>query len=301
MLTFGALAHSTNQTLSLPPAADTSLFETTPTNNLGASLQLIAGSTGAPRKSRALLRFPVRESLPTNITVSTVDLKFTVVMVPGNGVAPNSTFTLHRLLKDWGEGDKSGTFGSGATANEATWLTRFFPGTEWAEGGGKEGVDYVAQPSASVTTSNVGTYFFENNTNITADVNLWLEKPELNFGWMIRTVDESIPQSARRIASREDSTNAPALIINYAEFHSDTPIEALERVGTFMAIHVNIHANQTYKFEYSPNIATNSWTPFISFSPETYFRHEVLIDPIGTNLHKFYRLKITGGNTNNVP
>jgi len=52
--------------ITLHPVADTTLFSTVPSNNLGASLELVAGANGRGEPRRALIRFdPVSQIPPT--------------------------------------------------------------------------------------------------------------------------------------------------------------------------------------------------------------------------------------------
>ena len=53
LLAISTLAESVR----LHPAADTTLFETAPTNNLGKVSSLAAGTTARSKRSRALIRF----------------------------------------------------------------------------------------------------------------------------------------------------------------------------------------------------------------------------------------------------
>src|SRR5262245_25045128 len=192
------------QTALLLPVADTSLIESDPMNNLGGLEDVTAGTTENAQGSRALLRFDVSSSVPAGASITAVNLFVTVVKAPLGG-GRDSNFALHRLLRDWGEGGKSGSStGSPASAGEATWVSRFHPATLWAVPGGQEGTDYVASPSAAVFVSGLDLYEFVSSATLIADVQSWVDDPGSNFGWMLKSEDEVSDGTARRFASRED-------------------------------------------------------------------------------------------------
>src|SRR5262249_44402038 len=129
-LTAPCQAHT--ETISLNPLADTSLFELTPNNNLGAAPTLVSGTNGQLAKSRALVMFDIAGHLPTNAMVMAVTLKMTVAALPGGTTSDETTFNVHRVLQPWGEGNKSGNNGSPASSGEATWNMRFVPNQPWS-------------------------------------------------------------------------------------------------------------------------------------------------------------------------
>lgn len=286
------VAHETNDTIIIFPSADTTIFEGAATNNLGGSIEMIAGTTGVKTRGRSLIRFPVFDSLPSNSVISTVALTVTVVAGPAADNAPNPVMTLHRLLRPWGEGTKSGSFGELGTTNEATWINRFSPSGAWDVAGGKEGVDYVAIPSGSITVSNLGSYTFDSTPELYADVNGWLQAPASNFGWLLRAEDESILRSARRFATREAPTNGPALSINFIHFHSETAVEKLDFTSGLFLLHLNIWPNSRCTVEASPEVMQNNWLSFTNFSAQPYFRHIVIPDVLPTIGRRFYRVTL---------
>jgi hypothetical protein len=50
----------------------------------------------------------------------------------------------------------------------------------------------------------------------TADVQLWLDNPGQDFGWLLKMVDEALTPSARRIDPRESTGTRPVLSVTYA-------------------------------------------------------------------------------------
>ncbi|MFO1461088.1 MAG: DNRLRE domain-containing protein [Verrucomicrobiota bacterium] len=129
----------------LKPVADTTILGINPENNLGATPELIVGSVNrleSDIRARMLLRFDL-SGLPPGAVVTQAVLGVEV-LVKRDGSAPEGV-GVHRMLRDWGEGSKSGLQGAKATAGEATWNSRFKGGGAWAEPGGKRGTDFVSR------------------------------------------------------------------------------------------------------------------------------------------------------------
>src|SRR5258706_7958775 len=200
--------------IAMKPAADTTLFETTPDGNLGRVATVVAGTTAKGKKSRALLRFDFAGKIPDGSIITQVQLTLKLVDVPqGGGVG--SVFGLKRMVQSWGEGAKTAGTGAPASTNEATWKMRFAPGTAWSVPGASAPTDFVATESVSTFVQRAGTYTFASTTNLVADVQFWLDHPTNNFGWIMISHSESTMATARRFGSREDSRNGPALTVGF--------------------------------------------------------------------------------------
>ena len=209
-------------TLTLRPSADTTLIETAPNNNLGGQPFANSGTTQNFTKNRALFRFDV-SAIPTGAQVNSVSLVLEVTRQPVDGYAP-ADFGLHRMLVSWGEGVQttanpaSPGQGTPAASGEATWLARFAQtGPNWAAAGGLAGTDFAAASSAGQTVYGTANspYFF-TSAQLATDVQLWLDNPGANFGWMLLANDEGPNFTARRFGSREDAINAPQLLVQYS-------------------------------------------------------------------------------------
>jgi hypothetical protein len=129
------------------------------------------------------------------------------------------------MLADWTEGASGtgtttiGGTGGGFAANpgEPTWNNRVHPSTPWSTAGG--GGDFVSTASAStvVGNPNFNQVFTWTSATMAADVQLWLDNPAQNFGWILKANNESTTTSFRAFYTR-DATNAafrPTLTINY--------------------------------------------------------------------------------------
>jgi hypothetical protein len=197
--------------IKLRAAEDTTLFQTSPKNNLGANATLVVGTTAQGMKSRALIRFELSTNLPPGAIIQTATVRVEVVKAPST-LPVSSTFDLRRVLVDWGEGKKSD---SPAGTNEASWVARFAPSNLWSAPGGSVGTDYSPTMSAKKQVGGPGTYNFVSTSNLVADVQFWVDHPESNLGWVLMTESEITPKTARRIASREAGSSGPTLSIQY--------------------------------------------------------------------------------------
>jgi len=165
---------------------------------------------GAGGLRRGLLRFDV-SSIPPGSTVTSATLQLTVVRVPGTGVL-DSTFDLFRLLASWKEGNKSGNSGSTATAGEATWIARMLGTANWTSPGAKQ--DAAATASASTGVADEGQYSW-SGSGLVADVQLWVNTPAQNVGWLLASRAESSSRSVRGFATRESGSAGGTLAVVY--------------------------------------------------------------------------------------
>lgn len=210
--------HSFGATLQVISSKDNTLYEsaTGATSNGIGSFTFI-GKTGPNdgiNLRRTLTKFDV-SAIPAGSTVNSVSVGFTISKAPP-GAQPDSA-DLHLLLTDWGErtSDAPGNEGSGTAAEvgDATWLHTFFSTQFWSTIGG----DFSPTSSANITygVSNNEVIIFASNSNLVADVQLWVDTPADNFGWII-IGDETTVKNSRRLNSRESATGTPVLIIDYS-------------------------------------------------------------------------------------
>lgn len=216
------------EVITLQPVADTSLHEIFPKNNFGAFTFFHGAVTGKDTRTRGLVRFDVSQ-VPEGAQVTAVMLEVTVVFIAPALEAAEVEFGLHRMLTPWGEGNKNAGAGMGgrpATDGEASWEFSSSP-TEWQEGGGAPGADFAATPASMVVMGDVGQYTFPSTPELISDVQSWVDSPNENFGWMLKSVGEDVLQSAKRLGSRE-SSSAAALTIEYSVGVSELVITSVE-------------------------------------------------------------------------
>jgi hypothetical protein len=189
----------------------------------GAGSYLFTGRTasqGGSAERRALIAFPIAESIPEGSTIISVSLDLTM----SKTISGVQTVGLHRLLEEWSEGlsDPSGSEGGGTSPVEGdvTWVHREFPRVFWAT----PGATFAQTASATLQVSDVGGYTFSSTPGLIADVQAWLDDPSANFGWAL-VMDSPATGSAKRFDSRENNgtSNRPKLSVNYeADFQQPT-------------------------------------------------------------------------------
>ena len=198
----------------LAPTADNTLYE-----NAGGALSNGAGEfffvgQAASRAGirRGVLKFDVASAIPAGAHIDSVTLSLHM----SKTISSARDIALHRLTSDWGEGTSNagGQEGEGTTSttNSATWVHRFYSGTNWTQVGG----DFVSTASATQSVNGNGSYDW-TGAGLVADVQRWLDTANSQFGWLVKEVGESAEGTAKRFDSRENanSTFRPKLTIQY--------------------------------------------------------------------------------------
>lgn len=196
----------------------------------GAGAHLFAGWTTRFGERRALVRFDVASALPTHARVVAASLHITVDRANGE----NHLFRIHRVLESWNEGPslalEPGGNGAEPQTGDVTWNFRRYaqpptPGQAWTT----PGAYFAAVPSGAAILSFDGTYTFASTDQSVADVQLWLDAPSDNHGWVILADDPFTSGSAKRIVSREHPVieAGPTLTITYTtcgdvDFNNDS-------------------------------------------------------------------------------
>jgi hypothetical protein len=200
-------------TITINPEKDNTLFESaTGALSAGADQNLFSGRTQTGLLRRAVMMFDIASNIPAGSVITNATLTLEATLVTAGTV----NFSLHVLTADWGEagstgGGAGGGQGGPADFGDATWLHTFFDTDFWIVPGG----DYNPTVSASTPVSSVGSYNW-NSTQLTADVQDWLDNPSNNYGWIL-IGDETTNQTAKRFASRENTTALmPSLSITYS-------------------------------------------------------------------------------------
>lgn len=197
----------------LQASADNTLYEDTlGVVSNGSGAYFFAGDTGQFGARRGLVRFDVAAAVPAGSTVTSAVLTLHLSRTR----AAEVNVSVHRVLSSWGEGTSDagepGGSGTDATAGDATWLYRSFPGVSWGTAGG----DFVATPSATRAVNAEGFYSWDASAALDADVQGWLDAPSSNHGWMV-VGPELGERSAKRFDSRENTEFAfrPVLTIEF--------------------------------------------------------------------------------------
>lgn len=179
---------------------------------LGAAYNIYCGRVGVSGSGtlrRAIVRFDL-SSIPTGSTILSVSYKAYMSQTSSGA----NDCKLHRMLAPWGEGT-SFAFGGGGTSpevNDATWKYNFWPTSTWAVPGGV----FVPTASATKSVNAVGSYTWATVPALVSDVQLWLNTPAVNYGWVM-IGNEATLETAKRFESREsaDATRHPAITVVY--------------------------------------------------------------------------------------
>jgi hypothetical protein len=208
------------QSVVLNPVADTFISEQYPNSNFGAMGYVNVGATENFTTHRALYKFDIAGAIPAGSIITSARLLLEVTRIPNNGYDV-SDVGLHRMLRDWGEGDNNADKPSNAAPadpNESNWGYRF-AGTSstWGVPGGQAGVDYLAGASVLQQILAVDGYEFGPTATLTQDLQFWLDNPGANFGWMAISQQEDSQFTARRFGSREalPTYNVPRLLVDF--------------------------------------------------------------------------------------
>ncbi len=184
----------------------------------GVGPDIFAGTNQVPTIRRAVLKFSLG-TIPPGSVINSATLQLRLNRSRGGA----HQVTVHRLLADWGEGPSASFTNSGAGApaayGDATWLHRFYDASFWTTPGG----DFVPAASASTSVNSVGTVYSWTGTGMRSDVQAWLDAPAANFGWIVRSVENTVA-TAKRFDSRQASVaaNRPKLVITYTPPNSPT-------------------------------------------------------------------------------
>ena len=201
--------------VTLTASKDNTLYENATgavSNGKGGSL--FSGRTDDGALRRALLAFDVAGAIPPGSVIRSASLTMTVTRVPFRAVS--SSFELRPVVADWGEGTSNAVanpgMGAAATPGDATWIHRFFNTDFWINAGG----DFGATASAAQTLTGTGLYTWGSTPAMVADVQLWLNAPATNFGWLLLG-NEAVDLTAKQLASRENPNSAavPMLTVTF--------------------------------------------------------------------------------------
>jgi hypothetical protein len=201
-------------TVQLAAVRDTTIYDTQAAAlSNGAGQYLIAGgSAGSVAARRALVAFDLASAgIPEGATIIDAVLTLNAAESLGN----TTTVSLHPLSRQWSEAgsDASGNEldGAPAQAGDATWLFSLFDTTAWAFAGGDFG-----GASATTQVDAIGTWQWTGG-GLIADVQKWLDQPQSNFGWLLRSAES--PGDIKSFHSSESPNVAlqPQLEITYEE------------------------------------------------------------------------------------
>ncbi|MEO7297460.1 MAG: DNRLRE domain-containing protein [Verrucomicrobiota bacterium] len=276
------------------PVGDTTLVELAPDNNLGGNEFVIAGTSGIGTKYRGLFKFDLR-CIPPNSKIKSATLSLEVTGEPPTD-SVSSTFELHRMLKNWGEGNKLSeetSKGLGATAgtNEATWNSPFaFTSNSWSFPGASN--DFVPSVSSSAPVDPASGFpVFASNPQMVDDAQLWTSNPSTNFGWLLKSALEETRRTGRRFGSREfaagDTNSRPFLEI---EFVQPPQILFPQITNGQFRFSFLAESNSAYNVQFVTSLgSTNLWQTLTNISAMPVSTN-ILVEDMLSSVTRFYRV-----------
>ena len=299
-LLFAGTSICLSDAITLRPVADTALYQNQPDNNLGGELTLPVGATetnntGRVDINRGLIKFNIASTVPSNTTISSVTLLVTVMRVPAELPRVDSVFSLRRMLKDWGEGTNVsqtvGPSGSSAEAGQATWNARFYPNVLWSLPGAAAPIDFTNTVSATAFIRGTNRYTFNTTPALVADVQAWLNNPAANFGWILRSENETTEFTNRRFASREDAVNAPSLLIEYSLSARPIKINDIEIAGENVNLFFAVEANRAYTVQSRTEPVSGTWPTLTNVLSPVAVSNYMVSDSFSQARNRFYRIR----------
>lgn len=220
-LSIAIASASTN--ITLLPVQDSPIYAddgvstfTFATNSNGAGETLFVGTNGTGSARRSLIQYDL-SVLPQGSVITDAKLTLFCDREPGD---ENETLSLHTVLEAWSTGtsnsDALGTPGQGAPAEsgDSTWYYRSWPssdypdGLKWSTAGASFDRDVLASQQVGPLSvgGNQNSVYSWSSAAMVEDLNVWLNNPAMNFGW-IMTGNEIQTRSVKRFISSEGRVN----------------------------------------------------------------------------------------------
>ena len=248
--------------VTLVPSGDATISEYSPESRLGGRNTIESGSDGPDNRAlrnRALLKFDLASSIPSNAIVTSAALTLTLYHAPRPDML---WFSLHKVLQDWSE-------------TVVTWSNRLSPPAPWSVPGGAAPLDY----SSSVTQSNLidpssvpPIFTFTSNPAMVADVQAWVSSPTNNLGWILICEMEDLERSKRKFASSEYTinsipTNRPSLEVQFTLPPPPLTLTLLPQMNGQFQFQFNAESNRNYTAEYCSDLITMNWMALTNITP----------------------------------
>ena len=149
-------------------------------NTNGAGEFAFFGITNRGDERRALIAFDLSQ-IPEGAVIQTASFEITISRTR----LGSADVSLHRLTKDWGEGEQNapGAEGRGTAPQpgDATFQENFRGTSSWSAPGG----DFESEASAAATALTANTKVRFQSEQLLADIQHWIDNPEENFGWIM--------------------------------------------------------------------------------------------------------------------
>jgi hypothetical protein len=258
---------------------DATISEKSPTTPLGNAGTLNVGTFGINsglQDNRALLRFNLAASIPTNAIVTSAALTLRL-----GKTAPDVTnlwLHLRKVLRAWNEG-------------AVTWTNRLSPPAPWSAPGAASPVDFAsAVTQSSLITTKRGPYTFSSNAGMIADVQDWVGNASNNFGWIMISELEGVPSTICEFGSGESGSDAPTLTIQYVLPAMPPTLTTLPPTNGCFRFRFNAESNRNYAVEYCGTLPATNWKVLTNITP-LLAPANVIFGDLLTGSNRVYRVR----------
>jgi hypothetical protein len=264
----------------LRPIADAELREQQPTGVFGSDLTIVSGGLGFTAGNtarRALIRFEPGAEIPSGATIVSVELGISVTRVPLSPAI--SIFELKRVRQEWLE-------------TEVSWNVRREPGLAWEIPGAGGDEDVQPERSSSTLMQGRGRYTFPSSDRLVADLQMWVDNPGTNHGWLLWSRSENVLQTARHFASRENVADAPELVVEYTvETGIEPPLLSEVRADAGeVEFGFAVEAGVAYTVEYLESVIGMKWTILTNVAAQVSDGQIIIRDNLEA-ARRFYRVR----------
>jgi hypothetical protein len=276
-------AHAT--TVTNAASADTWMLAEASGNNMGASADFAAGVNSHGSPMRALIKFDLT-GIPAGATITSAAVKIETYRAATSSA---TSFGLHRVLVNWGEGAGDGNQGAPAGTGDATWDSPTSPFPNWTSAGAGDPADANTTPSASTSVTGLGVYTWGSTASMVADVQAWVNNSAVNYGWLLRDEAEA-GQTARRWNSKNaDGDVGPKLIVSYTILPPPPVISQVGVINNQIRFVFGAEADRTYSVEWRGSLTSGSWLVASNYPSLGVATNRIFTETL-TSTNRFYRI-----------
>jgi len=224
---------------------DNTIIQTTD-GSMANSLNLIyvGNIAKSPSIRRGLVAFDL-SSISTSTVIDSVKLVLSL------SAATVNTIEVHKATTAWGEGTSNASGGAGvaATTGDVTWLHSVYNTVFWTTPGG----DFDATVASSKTIAATDVSITFRGTELTANVAYWIANPTSNFGWLLKSNNESTASgNVEKINSKETASSdalKPTLYVYYSGTTSSISPKStnISVYPTLVSTTLNVRSEETLK------------------------------------------------------
>ncbi|MDD3080398.1 MAG: DNRLRE domain-containing protein [Paludibacter sp.] len=246
LFSVAALSVSATESYTLTSSKDNTIIESADGSMANSTGLVYIGNIAKGLSiRRGLFAFDLSE-IPAETVIDSV--KFILTF----NSASDNTIEVHKVTSDWGEGTSYSGGGAGvaATTNDVTWLHSVYNTVSWTTAGG----DFESTISATATIASTDASVTFKGTQLTADVQAWIAGTSSNYGWLLKSNDESTASGMiEKTYSKETATTdaqKPTLYVYY----TTTGITSASATGisvypTVANSSINVNAENLHKVE----------------------------------------------------